>query len=156
MFYMWRCVIVIAHADGVVTDKEKAYLNNVFTNMGRAYALTAEQESAFKDDMENEKKIADLLPYINDPAARSQLIYFGGLLARADGVLDPQEDAILKKLHADQLKSLDMDQIRIQVKAAVKDELFQHDLKMNSTRPQRGITAVLDRFLQWLGIDILG
>ena len=42
MFYMWRCVIAVAHAhaDGQVTDKERAYLNNVFSNMDRAYALT--------------------------------------------------------------------------------------------------------------------
>ncbi len=154
MFYMWRCIVAIAHADGVVHEKEREYLARVFQGMERVYDMKDEHRQAFADDLIHPKNIADLLRYINDPACRAQLIYFGGLLARADGVLDVREDAILKKLHADQLASLDMEQIRSAVRQKVQDEMFRHDLAKGMLRPQKGLAAVIDDFLLWLNIDI--
>lgn len=154
---MWRVIIAIAHADGMLHEQERAYLNRIIGNMDRVYGLTDEQRNTFAGDLASTKpqSIPDLMRYINDPAARGQVIYFGGLLARADGVMDPREDEILKKLHADQMASLDMDQIRADTKKAVADEMFRHDLKMSEIRPQRGLVAVLDSLLLRLGIDVL-
>jgi len=173
MFYMWRCVIAVAHAhaDGKVTDKERAYLNNVFANMDRAYSLTGEQKKTFADDIENPKNVADLLKYINDSSVRGQLIYFCGLLAHVSGTTDPMEEAIIKKLHDDQMSSLDMTAIRKQVNEVVASEMFKHDLAMNEIRPQthkmfekdeggttrfRGLSlfSALDSFMTRLGFDI--
>ena len=156
-FYMWRVVIAIAHADGLVQAEERAYIERIVGNMDRTYGLTDEQKKTFKDDLDNPnmQSIPELMSHINDPAARGQVIYFGGLLARADGVLDPREDEILKKLRADQMSSLDMEQIRAHAKVAVADEMFRHDLKQSEIRPQRGLTAVLDSLLLRMGIDLL-
>ncbi|MDI1228045.1 MAG: DUF533 domain-containing protein [bacterium] len=150
-FYMWRCVIALAHADGMVQQGERDYLSRVFGNM----SLTDEQRRIFHTDMSEPQDIAQLLTHINEPEWRGQLVYFAGLLARADGVLDPQEDHILKKLRADQMSGLDMDQIRADVKKAVANEMFQHDLKMSTLRPQGGLSAIIDSLLLRLGIDIL-
>lgn len=150
-FYMWRCVVALAHADGMVQDAERAYLNRIFGNM----ALTDEQKSTFQSDLSQPQDIAQLLSHINEPEWRGQLVYFAGLLARADGVLDPTEDAILKKLRADQMASLDMDQIRADVKRAVNDEMFRHDMSQSALRPQGGLMAVIDSLLLRLGIDIM-
>jgi uncharacterized tellurite resistance protein B-like protein len=152
---MWRVIIAIAHADGRVQEEERAYITRIVNNMDRVYGLTAEQKAAFAADLESPQSIPDLMRYINDPAVRGQLIYFGGLLARADGVLDPREDEILKKLHADQLASLDMEQIRSDARKAVSDEMFRHDLSQQALRPRGGLVAVLDSLLLRLGIDIL-
>jgi len=154
-FYMWRCIIAIAHADGTVQPEEKAYIERIIANMDRAYGLTDEQKKTFEQDFQTPQKISDLLPHINDPAVRSQLIYFGGLLAHADGIVTPQEDAILKKLHADQMASLDMDAIRKQVKAHVADEMFHYDLEQSAIRPQSGWMRLLDAFMLRLGIDLM-
>lgn len=150
-FYMWRCVVAIAHADGAVQAEERSYLERIFNNM----ALTEEQKATFAGDLAAPQDIAGLLPHINEPEWRGQLIYFAGLLARADGVLDLSEDVLLKKLHADQMASLDMEQIRADVKKAVDSEMFRHDLKQSALRPQNGLVAVLDSLLLRLGIDIL-
>lgn len=154
-FYMWRCIIAIAHADGVLQDAERVYIGRVIANMDRVYGLTDEQKKIFAEDFDTPQNIGDLLPYINDPAVRGQLIYFGGLLAHADGVLSPSEKDILDKLHADHMATLDMEQIRTHARKAVEDEMFRHDLDMSGIRPQNGIVRVLDAFLLWLGIDIL-
>lgn len=150
-FYMWRCVIALAHADGMVQQGERDYLSRVFGNMN----LSDEQRRIFHSDMSAPQDIAQLLTHINEPEWRGQLVYFAGLLARADGVLDPQEDHILKKLRADQMSNLDMDQIRADVKKAVDNEMFRHDLKMSALRPQGGLSAIIDSLLLRLGIDIL-
>jgi uncharacterized membrane protein YebE (DUF533 family) len=155
LFYMWRCIIVIAHADGMIHDKERAYFANIFSNMDRVYGLSEEQKQAFADDLVNEKKISDLIRHINDPEIRGQLIYFGGLLARIDGDMHPSEEAILKKLHADQMASLDMEQIRTEVHAAVTSDMFRHDMHIDSYRPIGGIIGVVDGILLRLGIDII-
>lgn len=154
-FYMWRCVIAIAHADGKVQDAEREYLTRIIGNMDRAFGMTDDQRAAFAQDLVTPQKISSLLPYINDPACRGQLVYFAGLLAYADGNLDPSEDAILKKLRADQLASLDMNQIRKDVAAAVANEMFQHDLKMSALRPQKGLSGMLDDILLRAGIDLM-
>lgn len=154
MFYMWRCVICIAHADGVIHEKELQYLRGIFGNMDRAYGLTDEQKALFEDDLENPKQIRDLIRYINDPYFRSQLIYFGGLMAHADGNLHPSEDALLKKLRADQLASLDMEQIRAEVHQAVTSEMFQHDLKIDTIWSSSILLRSIDALLLYFGIDI--
>lgn len=155
MFYMWRCVIVVAHADGKIQKEELEYLRRIFGNMDRAYGLSDEQKRLFEDDLINPKRMGDLLPQINDPYFRGQLIYFAGLLAHADGVLCPSEEAILKKLRADQLASLDMDQIRKDVHKAVEDEMFAHEMKLNSLRPKSLLSRSLDALLLHLGIDLM-
>lgn len=154
-FYMWRCIIAIGHADGVMHEAERAYLNRIIGNMDRAGSLTEEQKKTFAEDMEKPQNIAELLKHINDPQWRGQLLYFGGLLARADGELHPDEDMLLKKLHAEHMATLDMDSIRAAATAAVKNETFMHDLEMSELRPQKGLSAILDAFLLHLGIDLL-
>ncbi len=154
LFYMWRCVITIAHADGILHAAEIAHLEKIFANMDRVHGMTTEQKATLADDLKNPKNIADLLPHINDPAVRGQLVYFGGLLVRADGEMHPSEETILKKLHADQLAGLDLEAIRSAVRGAVTQETFQAELERGQMRPQNGFMAALDELLLRLGIDI--
>ncbi|MEZ0260719.1 MAG: TerB family tellurite resistance protein [Alphaproteobacteria bacterium] len=155
IFYMWRCVIALAHADGHMHEAEHAYLTRIIGNMDRAFGMTAEQRATFAADLVTPQKMSALLPFINDPACRGQLVYFAWLLAYADGNLDPREDVILKKLRADQLASLDMEQIRKDVAAAVASEMFQHDLKISALRPQTGLSGMLDDILLRAGVDLM-
>lgn len=155
MFYMWRCVIVVAHADGEIQPQELAYLRRIFANMDRAYGLTALQKSTLEDDLVNPKRMCDLLPQINDPNFRGQLIYFAGMLAHSDGSLHPSEDAILKKLRADQMASLDMEQIRKEVRKVVDAEIFDYEMKLNELRQTSFLSRALDALLLKLDIDLM-
>lgn len=154
LFYMWRCVAAIAHADGHVSDAEKAYLRRVFAGLDRLYGLTADQRQTLENDLETPQRIGDLLRYVNDPAARAQLIYFGNLLAYADGHLHPEEKAILDKLRADQLASLDLETLRRDVRQAVDDEMLRHDLRMQDLLPDTLWARIIDSVLLEFGIDI--
>lgn len=152
---MWRCIIALAHADGNVSAQEHEYIANVIANMDRVYGLTDEQRKTFEEDFKTPQKVPDLVRYINDPQVRGQLIYFGGLLAHKDGAVSPEEDSILKKLHADQMASLDMEQIRKDVRVHVANEMFKHDLAQSALRPQRGWYHLVDSLLLHMGIDVL-
>ena len=156
-FYMWRVIIAIAHADGIVQAEERAYIERIIANMDRAFGLSDEQKNTFQSDLDNPnmQNIGELMSHINEPSVRGQVIYFAGLLVRADGSLDPREDEILKKLRTDQMSSIDMESVRAHTKAAVADEMFRHDLKMSDIRPQHGFTKILDSLLLRVGIDLL-
>ena len=155
LLHMWRAIIAIAHADGHMHDKEIAHFERVIANLKRAQGLTAEQEALLRADMATPQKIGPMVANINDPAVRANLIYFGGILARVDGELHPDEDAILKKLHADQLEGLDLDSIRLQARESAAAQMEAHEAQMAALRPQGGLSGAIDAFLLYLGIDIL-
>jgi hypothetical protein len=155
MFMMWRCIVAIAHADGLMHAEERSYLEKVFAGIARQYDVSADQKNALQADLVKAQNVFDLLPQINDPMFRGQLIYFGGLLARKDGILHPNEDQILKKLHADHMSSLDMDAIRAETKRVVGNQMFQHEMEMNAFRPDTRFGQIVDSLLLRLGIDIM-
>lgn len=159
MLVMWRCIICMAHADGVVTPPEREYLTRIFTNMERRRGLTAEQKAILFDDLANAKDVGSLLPQINDPVYRSQLIDFARILAYKDGNLHPDESVLLSKLHASVMGQVDMDAVRRHVHIAVKAQIQEHDLKVSQNRPQFdeawGISAFFDNMLLRLGIDLM-
>ena len=159
MFYMWRCVVAIAHLDGGVSLGERAYLEKIFSNIDRVYGLSDEQEKAFANDLINPQRIDDLLPHINDPEYRAMLITFGETLAWLDGNVAPEEDAILKKLHADQLASIDIVQLREEIREIISFRRAERIAEMEKIREeihQRSPhVAVIDNLLRKIGIDIL-
>ena len=75
-------------------------------------------------------------------------------MAHVDGDLHPSEEALLKKLHADQLASLDMEQIRAEVHKAVESEMILHDIKIDAIWSGSPLLRALDAFLLYFGIDI--
>lgn len=100
MFYMWRCIIVMAHADGVIHKSEREFFEKVFANMARAYTLTKDQADTFARDLESPQDIDQLLPNVADTEFRSLLLYFSQIVAWIDGDLSPHEANLLKKLHS--------------------------------------------------------
>ncbi len=158
MLTMWRCIIAVAHADGVVSPAERSYLTNVFQKMEERRGLTAEQKHILLADIEQPQDIAVLLPQINDPVYRAQLIDFARVLAYKDG-LHPSEDVLLKKLHANVLNHVDLDRVKAQVQGAVAADMRHHDVKLSANRPQAdegyGLSAYIDDLLLKLGIDLV-
>lgn len=158
MLTMWRCVICMAHADGIVSPEERTYLTGVFQKMEERRGLTADQKKILLDDLEHPQDAGLLLAQINDPVYRSQVIDFARILAYKDG-LHPSEEVLLKKLHADVMQDVDLDRIRAQVHGSVLVEMRHHDVEMSKHRPQYsegwGIGAYVDDILLRLGIDLM-
>lgn len=152
-FYMFRCMIVMAHADGVFCEQERAYMYSIMNHT--RVPLSDEQYSTLEDDMENPKAIEDLLPYINDPKYRGQLVYFARLMAAKDGNIDPDEEALLSTLHAYAIDGLDIDAIRKEAQEAAAYSLNEHDINIDKIRPNSGLFGVFDRMMLSMGIDLM-
>lgn len=155
-FYMLRCLIAMAHADEIVTDEERAYISALTSRI----PLNDEQRSILDTDLIKAQSIADLLPHINDPRFRGQLVYFARLMAYKDGVLDPSEQDLLDKMHAFAMDGLDMDAIRVDVQKAVNTKMALHDIQMDAGRPTKRGHMIpwfqwLDELLLHAGIDLM-
>ena len=155
-FYMIRCLIAMAHADGIIDEKEIAYISAMVNRL----PLTEEQHGIIEDDFDNAKDVYDLLRYINDPVFRGQLPYFARVLAFKDGHLHPTEQELLDKLHANALEGVDMEEIKKNVRHAVQAEMTLHDISIDNDRPRKGEHFIpwfqlFDEWLLSMGIDLM-
>ncbi len=155
-FTMLRCLVAMAHADGVVTDEERAYVSALANRM----SLTNEQRTTLERDLVHAQDVGDLFRHINDPNYRSQVLYFARLMAFKDGILHPSEQEMLDKLHALATDGLDMGAIRAEVQRVVETKMAQHDIVIDHNRPKKGEHFIpwmqwLDEILLRLGIDLL-
>ncbi|MFK7839827.1 MAG: hypothetical protein AB8B83_05795 [Bdellovibrionales bacterium] len=146
-------MITMAHVDGDFCEKEQAYMYS-FMNHSRV-AFTDEQYTKLEEDMVNPKPIEELLPYINHPKYRSQLLYFARLMAAKDGVIDTNEEALLNLIHANAIDGLDMDAIRKDAQKAATYNLNEHDIYIDKIRPNSGLFGVFDRMMLSMGIDLM-
>lgn len=95
-YHMWRCIIALAKADGIIEDSEIEYINSALASLK---GLTAQQRAQLGEDMVTDSgDISPLLARVTDKADRSLIFHFGGLLAESDGELEPGEEAILQRL----------------------------------------------------------
>ncbi|MCB1782470.1 MAG: TerB family tellurite resistance protein [Alphaproteobacteria bacterium] len=155
-FYMLRCLVAMAHADGIVTDEERAY----FSALTMRLPLSDAQRATLDDDLDTAQDVADLLPHINEPQWRSQLIYFARLMAYKDGVLDPSEQDLLDKMHSYVMDRVDMAAIREDVAKVVHEKMALHDISVDEHRPMKGKHflpwfQLLDQMLLSIGIDLM-
>jgi DnaJ-domain-containing protein 1 len=130
-FYMLRCLIAMAHADGVFHDDEREYIENMMSKLD----LSEEQTATLNEDMVTPQKADALFAQIEDPKFRGQVVYFAQLMAFKDGIVDPSEEDLIKSLHGYSTKNLDMEEIRANVKKSVQEEMARYDITIDGGRP---------------------
>lgn len=155
-FYMLRCIIVMAHSDGIVCDEERAYIAALTNRL----PLTSEQREILQGDLDKAQDISLLFAHINEPKYRAQVVYFARIMAYKDGVKSPDEEDLLKKLHSYAIDGLNMEQIKGDVEKAVNAELLVHDISIIENRPSKSGHPIpwlqwLDELLLALGIDLV-
>lgn len=155
-YYMLRCIIAMAHADGVVDASERAYAMALINRQ----VLTAEQRSTLIKDLHNENEIGDLMRHINDPLYRSQVLYFARLMAYKDGHLHPSEEEMLNKIYFLITDGIDMEALKDEVREAVQAQMQLHDIEMQNLRPTKGTHIipwfeVFDESLLYMGVDLM-
>jgi uncharacterized membrane protein YebE (DUF533 family) len=155
-FMMLRCLIALAHADGVMHHEEKAY---IFAIVNR-YDMPDEWEKTILEDCKTPQDIGVLFAQINEPSMRVNVLHFARILAFKDGILSPSEDAILKKLHLTTTQNLDMDKIKseIQIATAVEMDVYELELRERNKMPEESFISwfyYFDKLLLRLGIDLM-
>jgi uncharacterized tellurite resistance protein B-like protein len=156
MFNMWRAIIVMAHADGVIHEKEQEFFDKVFANMARAYELTPAHLETFANDLKTAQPIENLLPKVTDPELRSLLLYFSQVVAWIDGHLSPDESELLKKLHNAFGKGPEMNEVMARIRQEMADQMFKRRNDLQAQKVDRNpLFYALDALLIRLGIDLI-
>ncbi len=151
MFYMWRCVIAVAHADGVLHEKESEMFNKVFASLEKSYALTDEHVGTFTKDIAVKQDINTLLPKITDPECRALLLFFAQITASVDGVLAYDEATLVGRLHGKIGSSPDTRDRVAEIRRELADRIKNRSAPSNPAR--NPIYDALDALLLRLGVD---
>ncbi|MBI1216123.1 MAG: hypothetical protein GC185_09935 [Alphaproteobacteria bacterium] len=159
LFYMWRCVTAIAHADGLIQPEERAYLEKVFASLDRLYDLSGDEKAILYGDLDQAQDVGELLKHVTKPENKALLAHFSRIVAWADGELDMQEEALLDKLNKLLGKNAQNPEFQkeihdamAQADAETKKELDDADEKL---REKGYLFRAIDGLLLKLGIDML-
>ena len=93
-FYMWRAVVAMVHADGVVTAHELAFVNDYIHDIG----LSSEQMKTISQDLQTPQDIYDMYAKIGDIQDKRDFFALARALSWCDGDLDGQEKHIIECL----------------------------------------------------------
>jgi uncharacterized membrane protein YebE (DUF533 family) len=153
-FIMWRCLIVMAHADGVFHDKEQEFFEKVFGAVAGTYDVSQAQAKTLDQDLRTPPDIDDLLTKITDPEFRGLLLYFAQTLAWIDGNLDREESALLQNLY----RIIGRDPKTEEVMARLRAEMADHMLKRKTVDQEKHLQRhplyyALDALLLRLGVN---
>lgn len=93
-FYMWRAVVAMAHADGIVTPHEVDFLHQQMKDV----PLSSGQLEILGNDLVTQQDIKVLFLQITDPEDKRDFFKLARVLSWADGDFDAQEKHILDYL----------------------------------------------------------
>ncbi|MCB1529907.1 MAG: TerB family tellurite resistance protein [Rhodospirillales bacterium] len=104
-FYMWRAVVAMAHADGVVTPQEIHFLQDSVKDI----EMSEGQIQVLMADLGTPQDIYMMFSQITDPRDKKDFFKFARVLSWSDGDFDAQEKHIvetLEKIHMDESSRL--------------------------------------------------
>lgn len=157
LYNMWRCIICIAHADGIVQPEERQYLEKVFQNLERIHGMTPTQKVTLMADLETPQNLADLLVKVTEPEYRSMLIYFGNILAHADGIVTEDEEHVLQMLHAQQMEDIDAEKLREDIRRDMEVHRAEVEKELEDIRKESHgrspVLRALNKIMSKLGIS---
>lgn len=95
-FYMWRAVVAMVHADGVVTPHELSFINDHVKQIN----FSAEQIKVIGEDLQTPQDVYDMFSRIFENQDKFDFFALARALSWCDGDFANQEQHILKHLEA--------------------------------------------------------
>ena len=93
-FYMWRAVVSMAHADGVVTPQELSFINDYLKDI----ALSEGQRQIIGQDIGEVQDVYQLFSNIKNRQDKADFFALARALSWCDGDFDAQEKYIIEHL----------------------------------------------------------
>lgn len=93
-FYMWRAVVAMVHADGVVTPHEVAFVNDYICDLD----LSKEQMDTVGQDLQTPQDVYEMYANIVEQQDKKDFFALARALSWCDGDYDGQEKMIIEKL----------------------------------------------------------
>lgn len=117
---MWRAVVALIHADGVIHPKELDFLNHYFLEIG----FNQDQVKILKSDIFEPQDPTEKYLEIDDIEDRGQFFMFARLLIWCDSDLDEQEEKIFNHLMKIHMSEIDKDALRKELVSSRDDARF--------------------------------
>lgn len=164
-FHMLRCVTALVHADDIVKKEEREFLKTLIKYFEGNFSITDAHKFQLIQDLQSDPEIESLLPQVTDKKDLENLVLFAGMLAKADGELHPEEDAVLKKIKAykDAQDSVgaalpaqivnappvvDIDLLAAEVRQIVKQEFYRQGIERSGIVHKSSALSVADAFVE--------
>lgn len=155
LFYMWRGVILMAHADGVVHDKEKVFFDKIFIRIASHYAATPEQLQMLARDMLEPQDVEEVIRHVTEPLHKSLLVYFGQVVASLDGVLAYDEAALIGRLQGAFGAKPDTEEVMTSIRAEISAHMQKRKADAEIGKVREPLAYALDALLGRLGMEPL-
>lgn len=98
-FYMWRAVVAMVHADGVVTPHELAFIQDYINDIN----LSEGQLGVIAQDLQTPQDVYEMFAHIKDVSDKKDFFTLARALSWCDGDFARQERHIIKCLEASHL-----------------------------------------------------
>lgn len=146
LFYMWRAIFAIAHADDVVTDEERVVLTRIL----ETELFSDDQIAVLKRDMTEPQDIVEIFSHITEQDDRSLFFKKARELVWADGDYGQREQDIIMKLQSQHVRMADFDTLnRHNAIELVKKEVVPDYIGSETSPIQPG-------FADWLKSKLAG
>ena len=140
-FYMWRAVVAMVHADGVVTPHELAFVNDYM----RDIHLSSEQLEIVGRDLHTPQNVYDMFAKIKTKEDRKDFFALARALSWCDGDYDGQEKIIIE-----QLEKIHLSEENVSLLAESRDIFNEVELNQNQWKARTPQTQSLFGFLNKL------
>ena len=101
-FQMWRAVVALAHADGMIAQQERSFVESYLAQL----PISAQQADTLRADLQTPASPGDMFAAITVPSDRADYFQFAQMIIACDGTQAEQEKAIIDHLLADQLQTI--------------------------------------------------
>jgi hypothetical protein len=117
-FYMWRTLFALVHADQVVTDEERKFMEGALDKL----TLTDYQRSILVSDTMEASDVGEMFKRITAQKDRTEFFHHARILVWCDGDFDLQEQEILQKLERTHVADVDFPALMKEVNLSFDDE----------------------------------
>lgn len=95
-FYMWRAVVAMVHADGVVTPHEVSFVNDQVKDL----KFSQKQLKQLSDDFKHPQDVNTMFEYVTIPEDKRDFFALARALSWSDGDMCKQERHIIDVLES--------------------------------------------------------
>lgn len=139
---MWRAVIAMVHADGVVTPHEMAFVQNGIRNIG----LSEAQMQVIGEDLQTPQDSYEMYSQITHPQDKHDYFALARAVSWCDGDLDKQEKLILKNLAKMQMNEDEMALLSKSRQATHEIELCHNQWDASLKTERKGMFGFFSKF----------
>jgi len=139
---MWRAVVCIIHADGVVTPHEMAFIQSAIKDVG----LSDTQMKIIGEDLQTPQDAYEMFSQVTSPKDKNDYFALARAVSWCDGDLDKQERLIIKnleKMHMNEEEMAMLNQSRQQVHEI---ELCHNQWNTSPDEGRKKIFSVFSKF----------